>query len=623
LTACDAVDYTAAVNRISSLLLLPTLALAACVAPDLSSDEDLPLAAQSAALARSASPPGGLAVSQVPQFVAVTFDDNFSAEGVNWAVGLYNGLTNPAGSGQAATFDGVKAKTSFYHNSLYLQGNEASWGAAVGAGHETGDHTVNHTFGLGFNAQQWTDALVPCRDALAAGLGVPKAQIAGFRAPYLAYNDALYNVLAAQSPVFAYDTSIESGWGDAENGGNAPWPYTLDSGSADAASVVAKFGSTQAQPVGVHPGLWELPVTTLIVPPDSLAATYGFTPGLRARVKTALTGKAAPSFYEESTGKVGGLDITLIVDGAMNKVEALATLKYTLDLKLAGNRAPFVFVAHTHVYATGYGAAPNVQSYVDRRAILSEFLAYALSRSQVRVVSEAGLLAWMKAPVALGGGTCVPQCSGKTCGPNGCGGSCGTCAGGQSCNGSGVCVCTPQCSGKTCGPDGCGGTCGTCAGGQSCNGSGVCTGTCVPQCSGKTCGADGCGGSCGTCGSGQTCNTGGVCVCVPQCSGKTCGPNGCGGSCGTCGSGQTCSSAGACTGGSGDCSSPPWAAGTYAVGAKVTATCAASTAGTACYNKVGVKLAWSCGDAYWCGQLAPGGTQGGWWSAWASLTQCP
>src|SRR5205823_5738593 len=97
--------------------------------------------------------------------------------------------------------------------------------------------------------------------------------------------------------------------------------------------------------------------------------------GLRARVGNQLAGANNPSFYEASTGKMVGMDITMVLDAKMSKAEALATLKYTLDLHLAGNRAPMVFVAHTHVYASNWDAnAPNVQSTADVQLKSSTFV---------------------------------------------------------------------------------------------------------------------------------------------------------------------------------------------------------------------------------------------------------
>src|SRR4051794_1116575 len=60
----------------------------------------------------SQSPPGGLTPSQAPMFVQIGFDDNQRSglntsppSGMTWATTFFRGLRNPAGSGNAATFD--------------------------------------------------------------------------------------------------------------------------------------------------------------------------------------------------------------------------------------------------------------------------------------------------------------------------------------------------------------------------------------------------------------------------------------------------------------------------------------------------------------------------------------
>src|SRR5438552_11727308 len=93
-----------------------------------------------AALTSSPNPPGGLAVAQVPQFVAVTFDDNFNTEGMDWATGFFRPLHNPAGGGNAGTFDGAPVRTTFPNNSVYLGGMQASWQTAATDGHEIANH---------------------------------------------------------------------------------------------------------------------------------------------------------------------------------------------------------------------------------------------------------------------------------------------------------------------------------------------------------------------------------------------------------------------------------------------------------------------------------------------------
>src|SRR5216117_3549592 len=78
------------------------------------------VAAAREALTSSANPPGGLAVAQVPQFVAVTFDDNFTTEGMDWATSFFRPLRNPNGGGNPGTFDGTPVRTTSPSNSTYL-----------------------------------------------------------------------------------------------------------------------------------------------------------------------------------------------------------------------------------------------------------------------------------------------------------------------------------------------------------------------------------------------------------------------------------------------------------------------------------------------------------------------
>jgi hypothetical protein len=557
----------------------------------------------SAPLASSSSPPGGLTPAQVPQFMAVTFDDGFGAEGMDWANAFFRPLRNPSGSGNARTFDGTPVRTTFPFNSTYLGGMQGSWQSAVNDGHEIANHTVNHGDGIGYGAGQWSTEIANCTSALLGGLSnqSPALAITGFRSPYLHYNDNLFTALVDNH--VAYDTSIMGCWSDTVNGKTCPWPYTMEAGSPDADAIFQKWSGRNVVPVGAHPGLWELPVAVLTVPDDSLAVQYAFPTGLRQRTQALLGGAQNPNFYDAATGKMVGMDITMVLDGRMSKAEAVATLKYSLDLRLAGNRAPMVIVAHPHVYASNWdGNAPNVQSTTERRGIIEDFVRYALTKPEVRMRPLADVLAWMKSPVPFGSctrTTCAAQ--GKTCGSiaDGCGGTltCGTCPGGQSCV-SNVCqACVPTtcaAQGKTCGSiaDGCGGTltCGTCPGGQSCV-SNVCQApsSCTPTVTGYDRGKCGetavYGGKLYKCVSqavnvnGETagCGVTGVycssiapdnaswgttawtlvascdATCTPTtcaAQGKTCGsiPNGCGGTlaCGSCPSGQSCSASNVC-----------------------------------------------------------------------------
>ena len=70
--------------------------------------------------------PGDRMPADVPQFVAITFDDNFglalpgSVGGVRAIVKYYAEKHNPAGVGNAADFDGVPIRASFFDTSIYM-----------------------------------------------------------------------------------------------------------------------------------------------------------------------------------------------------------------------------------------------------------------------------------------------------------------------------------------------------------------------------------------------------------------------------------------------------------------------------------------------------------------------
>jgi MYXO-CTERM domain-containing protein len=370
----------------------------------------LAAATLAATLAWSAQPPG-LHPVDAPQFVAVTFDDNFvsgigdPSGGMTWATDFLRELKNPAGASLAATFDGAPVRTSFYDNCVYLQdeGTRQSWITAREDGHEIANHTVNHANGASYTEQNWSDEIAPCTAALSnpeGGIGIAAADVRGFRAPFLAYSTALFPTLLTQG--LKYDSSIQSCWSAAQDGGSCGWPHTLDQGSPDANDLMTKFGTPSVPPTA---GLWEVTASALFVPPDELAGQYGISPGLRARIPTDM---AAPSYYDAATGRIAGLDITLFVDAGLSAAEVLATLKYTLDLRLAGNRAPFVFIAHTHVYASNYGAAPHAPSAEERQGAIVAFVEYALSKSMVRMRPVIDILSWMSAPAPLGGVVTMP-----------------------------------------------------------------------------------------------------------------------------------------------------------------------------------------------------------------------
>jgi peptidoglycan/xylan/chitin deacetylase (PgdA/CDA1 family) len=284
-----------------------------------------------------------------------------------------------------------RGQATFFMTSSYAQ--SSPWRAAYDAGHEIGNHTVTHATDRGVGLDRWLQEMRDCNAYLTDTVGIPADELIGFRTPFLKYDD---DTLAAVHEVgFHYDTSIEEGyeWDDAANGGaGGPmdgtgyyWPYTLDERSpGHTAQVEWGEGLEEISP---RAGLWELPVYAVVVPPD-----------LRDEMATRQP------WFDPVGGLITGFDYNLwagtnVGGFAMTREELVATLKYTLDQRLAGNRAPLLFGAHTDYYVASWnGNATGTPSEADRRAAIEEFLDYAATRPEVRIVRYRDVLDWVRNP---------------------------------------------------------------------------------------------------------------------------------------------------------------------------------------------------------------------------------
>jgi peptidoglycan/xylan/chitin deacetylase (PgdA/CDA1 family) len=385
--------------RGSSPLILSLLVAARSFAPP-------PAALHPSGGAASSSPPAGLAPSSVPLFVVFGFDDNGisgspgsqTTGGVRWVRELFNGQTNPAGSGNPRTFDGTPARFSLYLATRYIEVEDtdrpeylkAELRAVADAGHEIGVHTHNHSHGEAFSSDQWSAEIATCKSWLvrqftpaeaasaSTGLGLPSDSIQGFRAPFLEFGPALFPALREQG--MRYDCSVEEGFEPEFDGANLAWPYRVAEGYG---------GGAGAAPSGAV--LWELPVYALTVPPDEECARYGVQPGLRRRLHEKV------DYFHADDGKITGFDWNLWVEFGLTPAEFVATLRYSLDRRLAGNRAPFTFGTHSDIYSEQYETLPN-STAEERRRALAEVLADALARPEVRVVSARQLVDWLENP---------------------------------------------------------------------------------------------------------------------------------------------------------------------------------------------------------------------------------
>lgn len=368
--------------------------------------------------------PGNFPVDKVPQFVCLGSDDNYAPGGFKWLTDALKAKVNKAQpSPQPGTFDGTPARASFYVNTNnggvptvlnITSGSDANMKKLVGYfkdaiadGHEIGDHTRTHSTSSTTTLAGWTSEIGNVLADLGK-VGIDRNLVVGFRTPFLAYNDNTFKALGAM-PQFRYDASIESGFDNLTDGGNFVWPYTLDSGPYPADIATVPPGVT----IGPHGGLWEVPVYCVIVPP-----------ALRHQVWAHRTVKVKDSTYtsvfDTVTGKVVGMDYN-ILSGPGNygglgfdSAEFASTLKHSLDLRLKGNRAPFCFTLHSNIFYddggwadegntdyNGYGAKSPKATVKQARGALLDFINYALSKPEVRVITQENLVKWCAKPVAF------------------------------------------------------------------------------------------------------------------------------------------------------------------------------------------------------------------------------
>jgi peptidoglycan/xylan/chitin deacetylase (PgdA/CDA1 family) len=395
--------------QLTAIVFLSILAVScACNCPPPRSEAAFPAAAR---------PPTGLLPEQVPQFIVFGSDDNGysglegpgASGGLHFLTGLFSGLCNPVGRGNPLTFDASAPHYSFYVNTYYIIPSteksaydnaemenpvtiKRAWKEAMDNGHEIGVHTHSHPHGKQFSRSQWQKEIQRCIDILGqpytadeareTGLGVDRSRLAGFRTPFLEYND---NTLqAVLSLGFLYDCSLEEGTQPDQDGGNFLWPYRLDNGSPGNSPLI-----------GRHPGLWEIPVYVFIVPPDSECERYGVAPGLRAALQQRQ------NYFDPTAGKITGMDWNLWCEFAMTPTEFLATLKYTLDLRLNGNRCPLTVGLHSELYSDKQDTKGLNATAAERRAALQEFFSYILQIPQVRLVNHKELLNWLQRPEPL------------------------------------------------------------------------------------------------------------------------------------------------------------------------------------------------------------------------------
>ncbi|KAI9178851.1 hypothetical protein H9P43_005513 [Blastocladiella emersonii ATCC 22665] len=228
----------------------------------------------------STSPPGGLAASEVPQFVTLTIDDAVNAVVYDLPLQAMRGIRGSDGCPIKATYY-VSAQWTDYHSLQTLHG----------LGHEIAGHTFSHSFPT-------VKEISAMREATEAFGGIPQSSIRGFRAPFLNYSlESLTNLKALG---FDYDNSMTLD----NAGASTIWPFTFDYGvpiscaTGDCTGAVPT--AANPNPTWRAPGLWEIPMYNLVAADgvpwsmDPAVNTTELVAMLRAGFQAHYTGNRAP-----------------------------------------------------------------------------------------------------------------------------------------------------------------------------------------------------------------------------------------------------------------------------------------------------------------------------------------
>ncbi len=285
----------------------------------------------------STSAPGGLAPADTPQLILITFDDAVNSTNYDDILKILD-HQNADGSPIAMTFY-ISVDISDYYLIHKLHA----------AGQEIAAHTMTHTTG---NSQEnntsfdtWVREIEGCREALTRYAGIPREQITGFRAPYLAYNADMWKALALLG--FSYDTSVP----ETPDGLNSPdeahyiWPYTLHDG-------LKQYAWTGEPPAENYPNLLEIPMWT-------------------------LTDENTVNGYHNMDPDVA------------TEAEMLAVLKNNFTTRYEGNRIPVGIYFHKGWLTED----KNINA-------MNDFLEWALAKEDVFVVGVGALDKWMRNPVS-------------------------------------------------------------------------------------------------------------------------------------------------------------------------------------------------------------------------------
>lgn len=290
----------------------------------------------SSCVCSSTATPGGLTRDNTPQFIVVTIDDTVSQEDWSSAVLplLSNSATDAAGCNLRATFFVSNAWTSYHvFQKAYVRGCEI-------ASHGFIDEPK-------LTLDEWVTTMNVSRSCLSRYAKVPRAEIAGFRAPQREWNSVMFDALAKLG--FKYDSSMVNYW---ELHDAWLWPSTLHYGVPTTMTwVPADKGSLTSS----WPTLWEAPL---------------------------------PDLLNSGGASVGATDYDYLVTYPGDAAGFGAALRASFDKHYTTTRSPLIVALHL----------ANMDSSM--LAALQDFFAYAAAQPNVYYATMTEVLNWVANPKA-------------------------------------------------------------------------------------------------------------------------------------------------------------------------------------------------------------------------------
>ncbi|XP_027231311.2 chitin deacetylase 7 [Penaeus vannamei] len=297
--------------------------------------------------------PGDLDLSEVPQFVVLSFDDAVTVSNFPFYEGFKN-LLNPNGCRITMTFFASHAYTNYsLVNELHR------------LGHEIALHSVTHksdvqNYWRPANKSVWVSEMSDLRKIIVHNAKIPEEDIKGWRAPFLEVGgDEMYSAMEELGLEYdcSWPTLKYTNWYGSKPYG-ALWPYTLDYPSIQD----CQLGRC---PESSYKGLWVAPMVDLN---DNVGEACAMLDTCRSMDDELLNNADAIEYF----------------------------LKRNFDLNYKKNRAPFgLYAHHAWFYENEIdGSTARMDGYL-------RFLQYLATKPDVYVVSMNRVLEWMKNPVPV------------------------------------------------------------------------------------------------------------------------------------------------------------------------------------------------------------------------------